>query len=60
VEYGYALIDQDGFPLVSSVSYRMTLNTDTGSQSAPPIVLGTVTYDASIHGVSGSTTARCG
>ncbi len=57
VQFGFSLNDQDGFPLVSSVAYRLTLNTDTGSQSAPQIILGTVTYDASVQSVTGSTTA---
>ncbi|MEK7721861.1 MAG: fibronectin type III domain-containing protein, partial [Elusimicrobiota bacterium] len=49
--------DQDGYPLVSSAAYRVTFNTDTGSQSAPQIILGTVTYQAAVHAVTGSTAA---
>ena len=52
-----ALRDQDGYPLVASATYRVTFNTDTGSQSAPQIILGTVTLDASIHYVSGVSNA---
>ncbi|HOW90268.1 MAG TPA: lamin tail domain-containing protein, partial [Elusimicrobiales bacterium] len=57
VQSGHSLNDQDGYPLVSSAVYRLILNTDTGSQSAPQIILGTVAYDASVHSVSGSTAA---
>jgi hypothetical protein len=57
VQVGAAFYDQDGAPLVSSAVYRVTLNSDTGAASAPPVVLSTVTYDASVHYASGSVTA---
>ena len=57
VQAGYAFYDQDGSPLVSSASYRMIVNSSTGTASAPPIVLDTVTYDASVQAVTASTDA---
>ncbi|MBI5744361.1 MAG: lamin tail domain-containing protein [Elusimicrobia bacterium] len=56
VQFGLSFPDQEGWPLVSSATYRLTLNSDTGSASAPQIILGTVTYDASIHSVSAAST----
>ncbi|MBI4655605.1 MAG: PQQ-binding-like beta-propeller repeat protein [Elusimicrobia bacterium] len=43
--------------MISSTTYRVTFNTDTGTDSAPQIILGTVTYEASVHAVTGSTAA---
>jgi hypothetical protein len=57
VQTGFLFNDQDGYPLVSSATYRVTFNTDTGTKSAPQIILDTITYDASVHSVSGSTVA---
>ncbi|OGS08806.1 MAG: hypothetical protein A2270_02945 [Elusimicrobia bacterium RIFOXYA12_FULL_51_18] len=57
VQTGLSFDDQDGYPLVSSAVYRVTFNTDTELKSAPQIILGTVTYDASLHAVSASTSA---
>ncbi|MFA7008369.1 MAG: fibronectin type III domain-containing protein [Elusimicrobiales bacterium] len=51
---GLFFYDQEGLPLVSGVSYRMTLNSDNGSASAAPIVLGTVTYGAAVPSVTAS------
>ena len=57
VQTGLSFNDQDGYPLVSGVSYRVTLNSDTGAASAPQIILGTVTYGAAVPAVVGSTAA---
>lgn len=54
---GYAFPDQDGRTLVSSATYRLTLNSDTGAVSAPQIALGTVTYHSAVHSVTASTAA---
>ena len=57
VQYGFSFNDQDGWPLVSSAAYRMVLNSDTGAASAAPAIAASVTYDASVHGVTASTAA---
>ncbi|MDA3824163.1 MAG: lamin tail domain-containing protein [Bacteroidales bacterium] len=57
VQVGFSFNDQDGYPLISSSTYRVTLNTDTGTESAPQIILSSVTYEDSIHSVSASTVA---
>lgn len=57
VQAGLSFKDQDGYPLVDSATYRVTFNSDTGAQSAPQLILGTVTFDASIHSVTGSSNA---
>jgi hypothetical protein len=56
-QYGFSFYDQDGRPLVSSATYRVTLNSGGASASAPQVVLPSVTYDASVHAVAGSTAA---
>ncbi|MCG2727016.1 MAG: lamin tail domain-containing protein, partial [Elusimicrobia bacterium] len=57
VHTGFSFNDQEGEPLVSSTTYRVTFNTDTGTQSAPQIILASATYEASVHSVSASTVA---
>jgi|GEM_PF-1956207 len=57
VQTGFSFNDQDGYPLVSSAAYRVVFNTDTGTKSAPQIILGTVTYGTAIHTVTASTAA---
>ena len=57
VQTGLSFNDQDGYPLAAGATYRVTFNTDTGTKAAPQIILGTVTYDASVHSVTASTSA---
>jgi len=51
-QFGLQFNDQDGRPLVSGAYYRLVLNSDTGAASAPQVVIASVAYDASLHGVS--------
>jgi hypothetical protein len=53
-QFGLAFPDQDGLPLVSGAYYRFILNSDTGSASAPQVVIASAAYDASVHSVSAS------
>jgi len=52
VQFGLAFNDQDGSPLVSSATYKVTLNTQNGATTAPELVLATVTYDGTMHTVT--------
>ena len=57
VQTGFSFNDQDGHPLASSATYRVVFNTDTGTKSAPQIILGAATYGTAVHAVTASTAA---
>ncbi|MBI4801299.1 MAG: lamin tail domain-containing protein [Elusimicrobia bacterium] len=57
VQTGFSFNDQDGYPLVSSTTYKIILNTDTGTKSAPQINPASATYEDAVHTVTASTSA---
>jgi len=46
---GSDFYDQDGYPLVNGGVYKLMLNSDNGTQSAPQITVSTLTYDDTVH-----------
>jgi outer membrane protein assembly factor BamB len=51
-QFGLSFPDQDGNSLVNGSWYRLVLNSDTGSASAPQVVIASAAYDASVHSAS--------
>ena len=51
-QFGLQFPDQDGSPLVSGTYYRFMLNSDTGTASAPQVIIASAAYDASVHSAS--------
>ncbi|MBD3272214.1 MAG: hypothetical protein GF384_06735, partial [Elusimicrobia bacterium] len=54
---GYAMLDQDGHPLVDGSQYRLVLYTDTDQGRAQAEIKNNIIYDASIHKVTASDTS---
>jgi hypothetical protein len=57
IQTGISFNDQDGYPLVNGTIYRLILNSDSSSASAPQIIRSTLTYDSSVHTATAFNTA---